>query len=49
MPIVKTSGKSVRVSFSVKRPKSVKGLEKLVKAMEKVVTKHGGKLKKKKG
>lgn len=47
MPIIKASGKKVRVSFSVRRPKSAKALAKLAKAMEKVVKKHGGKIKKK--
>ncbi|HXL45081.1 MAG TPA: hypothetical protein VN977_00610 [Candidatus Binatia bacterium] len=48
MPIIKSSGQKVRVSFSVRRPKTAKGMAKLHKAMENVVKKHGGKLKKKK-
>lgn len=48
MPIVKASGARARVSFSVKRPKTPKGMAKLVRALEKVVRKHGGKVRKKK-
>ena len=48
MPIMKPSGKKVRVSFSVKRPRNPKTMERLVRAMEKVVRKHGGKVKRKK-
>ena len=48
MPIFRSSGQKVRVSFSVKRPKSAKGMANLQRAMEKVAKKHGGKLKKKK-
>jgi len=42
---VKPAGKKVRVSFSVRRPKTTKTMAKLVRAMEKVVKKHGGKVK----
>jgi hypothetical protein len=45
MLIVKPAGKKVRVSFSVRRPKTTKTMAKLVRAMEKVVKKHGGKVK----
>jgi hypothetical protein len=48
MPILKPSGKKVRVSFSVKRPRTPKTMERLVRAMEKVVRKHGGKVKRRK-
>lgn len=48
MPVVKPSGRKVRVSFSVKRPKSPKAMERLVSAMVKVVRKHGGKVRRKK-
>lgn len=47
MPIIRASGKKVRVTFSVKRPRGAKALARLAKAMEKVVKKHGGKIKKK--
>ena len=47
MPIIKASGKKVKVSFSVRRPRGAKALARLARAMEKVVKKHGGKLKKK--
>jgi hypothetical protein len=48
MPNVKPSGKKVRVSFSIRRPKTAKAQAKLQAALEKFVKKHGGKLKKKK-
>lgn len=47
MPMLKPAGKLVRVTFKVKRPKSKAGMEKLLRAMEKVAKKHGGKIKKK--
>jgi hypothetical protein len=48
MPIVKPSGKKVRVSFSVRRPKNPKAMDRLVRAMQKVVRKHGGKVRRRK-
>jgi hypothetical protein len=48
MPSIRPSGQKVRVSFSVRRPKTTKGKTKLQTALEKFVKKHGGKLKKKK-
>jgi len=48
MPITRPSGQKVRVTFSVRRPKTSKGHAKLQSALEKFVKKHGGKLKKKK-
>lgn len=48
MPTTKPSGQKVRVSFSVRRPKTAKGKAKLQAALEKFVKQHGGKLKKKK-
>jgi hypothetical protein len=48
MPIVKASGQKVRVSFSVKRPKSTKKKAAFEKALATFVKKHGGKIKKKK-
>jgi hypothetical protein len=48
MPSMKPSGQRVRVSFSVRRPKTAKAKEKLEKALEKFVKSHGGKLKKRK-
>ena len=48
MPISRPSGQKVRVTFSVRRPKTSKGQAKLQSALEKFVKKHGGKLKKKK-
>ncbi len=48
MPIVKPSGKKVRVSFSVRRPKTPKAMDRLVRAMQKVVRKHGGKVRRRK-
>jgi len=45
MPITKPSGQKVRVSFSVRRPKTAKAQAKLQAALEKFVKKHGGKLK----
>ena len=48
MPSMKPSGQRVRVSFSVRRPKTDKGKANLQTALEKFVKKHGGKLKKKK-
>ena len=48
MPIVKPSGKKVRVSFSVKRPKTPKTMDRLVRAMQTVVRKHGGKVRRRK-
>ena len=47
MPSIKPSGQKVRVSFSVRRPKTNKGKANLQKALDKFVKKHGGKLKKK--
>jgi hypothetical protein len=47
MPISRPSGQKVRVTFSVRRPKTSKGQAKLQSALEKFVKKHGGKLKKK--
>ena len=47
MPTSKPSGQKVRVSFSVRRPKTAKAA--LLQAeVEKFVKKHGGKIKKKK-
>ena len=48
MPISRPSGQKVRVTFSVRRPKTSKGQAKLQSELEKFVKKHGGKLKKKK-
>jgi hypothetical protein len=48
MPTSKPSGQKVRVSFSVRRPKTAKGKAKLQAEVEKFVKKHGGKIKKKK-
>jgi hypothetical protein len=47
MPIVKPSGQKVRVSFSVRRPKTGKGRDTFQKALERFVKKHGGRIKKK--
>ena len=47
MPIARPSGQKVRVTFSVKRPKTPKGHAALQSALGKFVKKHGGKLKKK--
>jgi hypothetical protein len=47
MPTSKPSGQKVRVSFSVRRPKTAKAKAKLQAELEKFV-KHGGKIKKKK-
>src|SRR5262245_58792213 len=47
MPIARPSGQKVRVTFSVRRPKTSKGHAKLQSELEKFVKKHGGKLKKK--
>ena len=47
MPIARPSGQKVRVTFSVRRPKTSKGQAALQSALEKFVKKHGGKLKKK--
>ena len=47
MPITRPSGQKVRVTFSVRRPKTTKGHAKLQAALEKFVKRHGGKLKKK--
>src|SRR6266478_5703642 len=44
MPSLQLRGKLVRVSFNVKRPMSKPGLERLRKAMEKVVRRYGGKV-----
>lgn len=44
MPRLQPRGKQVRVSFSVKRPMSKPGLERLRRAMEKVVRRYGGKV-----
>jgi hypothetical protein len=46
MPKLQLSGKRVRVSFSVRRPKSRPALERLRQAMEKVVRRYGGKVSK---
>ncbi len=46
MPISRPSGQKVRVTFSVRRPKTSKGQAKLQSALEKFVKKHGGKIKK---
>jgi hypothetical protein len=48
MPTSKPSGQKVRVSFSVRRPKTAQGKAKLQAEVEKFVKKHGGKIKKKK-
>jgi hypothetical protein len=48
MPIVRPSGKKVRVSFSVRRPKTPKAMDKLVREMQKVVRKYGGKVRRRK-
>ena len=48
MPGIKLRGKLAHVSLKVRRPKSKAGVEKLRLAMEKVVRKHGGKIKKRK-
>jgi hypothetical protein len=48
MPTSKPSGQKVRVSFSVRRPKTAKAKAKLQAEVEKFVKKHGGKIKKKK-
>jgi hypothetical protein len=48
MPTSKPSGQKVRVSFSVRRPKTAKGKARLQAEVEKFVKKHGGKIKKKK-
>ena len=47
MPIARPSGQKVRLTFSVRRPKTRKGQAALQSALEKFVKKHGGKLKKK--
>jgi len=46
MPDIQLRGKLVRVSFSVKRPRSKPALERLRRAMEKVVLRYGGKVRK---
>jgi hypothetical protein len=46
MPRLQPRGKLVRVSFNVKRPMSKPGLERLRRAMEKIVRKYGGKVRK---
>jgi hypothetical protein len=46
MPSLQLRGKLVRVSFNVKRPMSKPGLERLRKAMEKVVRRYGGTVRK---
>jgi hypothetical protein len=45
---MKPSGRKVRVSFSIRRPKTAKAQARLQSALEKFVKKHGGKIKKKK-
>jgi hypothetical protein len=47
MPNIKPSRRTVRVSFSIRRPKTAKGHANLQAAVEKFVKKYGGKLKKK--
>jgi hypothetical protein len=47
MPEIQLRGKQVRVSFRVKRPRGKPGLERLRKAMEKVILRYGGKVSKK--
>lgn len=48
MPDIQLRGKQVRVSFSLKRPRSKPGLERLRRAMEKVILRYGGKVSRKK-
>jgi hypothetical protein len=46
MPRLQPRGKQVRVTFTVKRPMSKPGFERLRQAMEKVVRRYGGKVRK---
>lgn len=46
MPRLQLRGKQVQVSFSIKRPRSKPGLERLRRAMEKVVRRFGGTVRK---
>jgi len=46
MPDIRLRGKQVRVSFSLKRPRGKPGLERLRRAMEKVILRYGGKVRK---
>jgi hypothetical protein len=46
MPDFQLRGNRVRVSFNVRRPRSKPGLERLRRAMEKVILKYGGKVRK---
>jgi hypothetical protein len=46
MPRLQLSGQKVRVSFTVRRPKSGPALERLRQAMEKIVRRYGGKVSK---
>ena len=48
MPSMRPAGRKVRVSFSIRRPKTEKAHARLQAALEKFVKKYGGKLKKKK-
>jgi len=48
LPDIQLRGKQVRVSFSLKRPRSKPGLERLRRAMEKVILRYGGKVSRKK-
>lgn len=48
LPDIQLRGKQVRVSFSLKRPRSKPGIERLRRAMEKVILRYGGKVSKKK-
>lgn len=47
MPDIRLRGKQVRVSFNVRRPRTKPGLEKLRRAMEKVILRYGGKVRRK--
>jgi hypothetical protein len=46
MPDFQLRGKLVRVSFNLKRPRSKPGLERLRRAMERVIARYGGKVSK---
>jgi hypothetical protein len=48
LPDIKLRGKQVRVSFSLKRPRGKPGIERLRRAMEKIILRYGGKVSKKK-
>jgi len=48
MPRLQPRGKQVRVTFSVKRPMTKPGLERLRQAMEKIVRRYGGKVSRRK-